>query len=186
MNEKDMERFLNNIQWFNDFFIDVRHIFEAISKNLVSKSLAISRVGSYYVKSQQVPKIPPYYEMELKGINFAIQFFAVFDPQMLANNQQAFKCKPSFVIVKHSRVDRPGWVADYGARVITNDRITQEVFAENVIMGKLIGGDANGTHFFAFQVPFEVFEEGQDINLAIEQHIVRVLRALPDFSQKEP
>jgi len=181
MNTQDMERFLSNIQWFNDFFDGVRHLFETITKILVSKSLAISRVGWYYEKSNHVPKIPPYYEMELKGNNFALQLFAVFDPQLLTNNQQAFNSEPSIVIVKHSREDRPGWVADYGLRVIKKDRITQEVFGENVIMGKMVGGDANGTQYFAFQVPFEVFGAGQDINLAIEQHIVSVLQALPEF-----
>lgn len=172
MKGQDKYRFTTNLAWFNRFFEDLKELLDKISGAL-EIAFPVRNVGIYYPKFKHQPSIPPYYLAGMGGDKFAVQVFAVIDPDIMVD-QPAFANEPSLVVVKHSQGDKGLWPEDFGLRVLTNDRIQQTQATEKIIQG-VIKGDSD-TVFTAFQVPLDHFMEGKDINAAIEKEIVDVLK----------
>ena len=175
MDQEDKQRFLDNVQWFNDFFDDLHHLLTAISEALIRESMATKRSLWYYQKSRHIPKIPKYYLLAMSAQDSAIQVFAVLDPDIL-KRQPAFINEPSMILIKHSRSDKVGYINDFGLRIIRNSAVAQEVLSEGIISGEISGGSGVGTKFLAFQVPFDEFSENKDPARVIENRIVKVFK----------
>jgi hypothetical protein len=184
MDIKEIEKFRANYDWFNQFFSDLRQLLEAISNILVSESgLKTSSKSWYYEKPNYQPTLPAYYVTALSSKTSVVQIYAVLNTNLF-NGQPAFKKEPSLVIVKHSRTDRVLYTNDYGLMIIGKKQISQTQMNEKVIGGEIRGGEGKGTQYFAFQVLFDSFLAGKDINSAIQTEIVDVLKELTDWEGK--
>jgi len=156
MDAADQERFLANYRWFNQFFEDLRLLFEKVGKALSSR-YDLEQPDYYYRKPDKLPRIPQFYVMGVGGQQFAVQMFAVFDPSIL-ENQRLFVPEPSIVFVVHGDGSKALYINDYGMRVIRNDRITAEAAADQAFVGKT--RSEREWRFSAFQLPFDQFSAG--------------------------
>jgi hypothetical protein len=179
MNDSDKKRFLTNVKWFNEFFEDLKSLFEVLGKSL-SNEFSVNTTLFYYPKLNFQPTIPPYYMMGMSGEDFAVQVFAVLDPSDLENHP-TLKAEPSLVIVKHSRGDRSAYVRDYGLKVIRGKDIEIDQTTEDGI--KVFSGIivANQTKFGAFQLELSKFGAGQDIDKTIREEVSQALNRLPSW-----
>jgi hypothetical protein len=178
MDKTDQERFLQNVGWFNQFFDDLRLLFEKIAKALSNEFTPPEQNGYYYPKSNAQPSIPAYYLTGMGWKPFAVQVFAILDPTLLENNPN-FEFKPSLIVLKHSRGDGYLWVQDLGLQVIRNDQIELTERDGGVISGKTKGNEP--TSFHAFQILFNEFTRGQDVEQVIQEAVVEVMRELRDW-----
>jgi hypothetical protein len=179
MNTQDKERLIANITWFNEFFSDLKALFEMIAKSLSAEFPELAEQGFYYPKSNDRLSIPPYFIIGLGDQSFAIQVFLLLDITMV-EDQPAFAPEPSLIVVKHSRGDKYLWADNYGIRVMRNSQIKVTTQGQ-VLSGEIAGGEGKGTRFHAFQVFLDPFVESGDTNEAIQTEIVGKLRALPDW-----
>jgi len=182
MNDEDKARFEANVKWFNQFFDDVKRLFESIVESLpvdfLPNDFALSSSHFYYPRRNYGPSIPPYYVLMLGGKHHALQVMAVFD-QTLISDQGPFVCEPSIVVVLHSLPRKYGWIRDYAENVIRNRRIEITENVDGKIEGQLhVKAPAQ---FFAFQVAFERFSADEDAQDAIREHI---LEPLVDYLEK--
>ena len=177
MDAQDKERFASNVAWFNRFFGDLKLLFERIAKALENE-FSWSERGYYYPKSNYQPSIPAYYFMGLGGESFAVQVYAVLDPSLFENNPH-FEKEPSLVVVKHSRGDRYLYDRDFGQRVIQNDGIELTERDNGVMIGKTKSNEP--TSFYGFQVPFATFTIGQELEKAIQEAVVEMIRKAPNW-----
>jgi hypothetical protein len=178
MNEHDIQHLLDNTAWFNQFFEDLGTLLEKIAQE-IKKEFDFSYEGYYYEKSPSQPSIPEYYTMELsgKGKAFALQTYAVIEPSILGSKR--FKAEPSFIVVKHSRPDLRLYLLDFGLRVIWDQRIEVTSTAKGIVTGKFTAGLSKGERFQAFQVPFDSYLSGKDVQRSIQREFVDVLTKLP-------
>jgi hypothetical protein len=178
MYEQDKERLVANVNWFNQFFGDLKQLLQAIAKRL-SNEFSLSSGSFYYPKSDYTPSIPSFYAIRQKGGSFAVQVYCILNPNLL-EDQSAFIPEPSLVIVKHSRGDRALSLSDYGMRVIRND-LVELTGRGKMISGTILGGEGKGTRFHAFQVPLDPFIGNQNVDEVIRKEIIDMLRQMPDW-----
>lgn len=176
MKPEDKQKFTENITWFNQFFENVRQLFERIAQGLKDEYDLPNKV-LYYSKTNSKPTIPKYHMIGLGGPDFAIQILAVFDYSLLSN-QNVFKVEPSFIIVKHSQGNSYSYVDDFGLKIVKNEEIEQLGWENNKLSGKIL---KNQTYFHAFQILFDDFAKGQDIDDVIQTQIIEQLQQLPDW-----
>lgn len=120
MEPKDKQLFVDNFQWFNRFFDDLKTLFDKIAEALADEyELSEKRdwQGYYYYKPDSHPSIPRYYMTGLRVKTFSVQVFGILEPSLFKNNPD-FTPEPSLVVVKHSRSDRSVWTKNFGLRFI--------------------------------------------------------------------
>jgi hypothetical protein len=177
MNDQDKQRFLENITWFNNFFEDLKLLFDKIGNSL-SVEFSMGDPNYYYYKSTSTPSIPAYYVMAQGSDSFTIQNFAIFNPSII-ENVEAFNPDPSIILLRHSRGDRVLYIEEFGLRVIRNRNIRQEKINDQVVSGTILGGEE--TQYQAFQLPYETFASGKNLSDVIRSEVVDVLEKLPDL-----
>ena len=176
MKTDDVQRFLENVAWFNHFFEDVGQLFEKIRKALEHQFVLTDKSLLYYPKYAYQPSIPPYSMLGLAGDDCAFQIFAVFSPvEIEATN---FTGEPSFFVVKHADADKYNWVEELGMAVIRGQGIDIHLNDEKVASGKILKHDCR---FYAYQLSFDEFLEGQDIDRTIHEQIVQRVHAFPGW-----
>ena len=179
MKTNEKELFLNNVAWFNQFFSDLKQLFEKIIKQ-TSYEFSHGTQSFYYPKSRYTPSIPPYYFSGVGGKGYALQVFAIIDPAMLRKHQ-VFTNEPCLIILKHSRSDRVSFVEDYGLRIFADNQIDHAVESDGVISGTILAGEGKGTQFYGFQVSLDAFIEGKNINEVIQKEVIDVLKEAPEW-----
>lgn len=176
----DRDRFTANYAWFNQFFVDMKQLFERIQSNLLQAGLILPKDIFYYPFAQRTPSLPGFYGMGLGGVAIAVQVFAIFDPMMLQHHTGTFdRDEPSLIVVKHGRGDKYDKLYNYGLKVVERQGLADVEYNREIFSGRILTG--TGIPFAAFQVPLKYFLEGQDINRQINEHIVEVIRGLPDW-----
>jgi hypothetical protein len=177
MENHNLEKYLANLNWFNQFFNDLETLFELIAGELTSE-FPLPQKNFYYFKSNFKPSIPPYYLMGLGGELYSIQAFWILDPSIIGS-QPSFLAEPSLIIVKHSRGDRSLWINDLALKIFKNDSIKLVPSIDNVISGTIIGNEE--TNFHAFQILLDPFSGSENIKITIRNKIVDVLKQLPEW-----
>ena len=173
------ERFAKNYAWFNEFFADLKSLFEKVNAALSKAYPSVTEMLFYYPKSTSVPGLPPYYVLCRGGKEIAIQVYAILDATGL-EIQNDFERALSFVVVEHSKGDRWGYVEDYGLAIIGSPQKGQKK-SSGVISGVIAKGGAKGTYFHAFQVPLACFIGSGSVDMTIKEQIVDRLTALPKW-----
>jgi hypothetical protein len=179
--DDEKQRLLENSTWYNEFLDGLHQILAKTATALVDEYDRKKRIF-YYPKANDKPKLPSYYMIGLGGVS-AVQVYFVLDPQ-LVEDQPAFLAEPSFIVVKHTRGERYGYVLDYGIRILSNNGVacaTSNVGGKAILTGELLAGEGKGAKFHAFQVLLDPFIAQQDLNKVIEDQIVGVLKSLPAF-----
>jgi len=174
MDPTQRETFIQNREWFNQFFQGLRQIFDRTASKLAIEH-SLSSQSLYHPTLRPVPRIPPYYMVGIGGGEFAIQIYAILDVDMFRN--QFFQAEPSIVVIRHADSDRYLYIGDYGERVLGDGPLTATRVEDSVLMGFIRGR----TPFQAFQVGIEHFELGRDLDQEIDTLIVERLRNLPDL-----
>ena len=136
MNAEDLERFIVNRSWFNEFFLGLRQPFDRVS-TMLSKEFSLPSQGSYYSKPNFYPSIPPYYVRGLGGDQIAIQILAVFDITMLRH--PFFKPEPSLVVIKHGDAEKYPVLTEYAERIVGDGPIADEEESDSTLSGLLRG-----------------------------------------------
>ena len=175
ISNKDKNRFIENVNWFNQYFDGVYQLFERISQ-ILQNDYSLPEKMYYYYKANSKPSIPGIYLLGLGSEDFAIQIYAIFNLNVFSS-QSYFLKEPSIIVLKHSHGKRYGWYKEYGLKIIINNGIEFEN-NEGDISGKIIENQAN---FFAFQVPFDYFTEGEDIENSIHEKILKKLKNAPKW-----
>jgi hypothetical protein len=179
--DDEKQRLLGNSTWYNEFFDGLHQILAKTATALVGEYDRKKKIF-YYPKANDKPKIPSYYMVGLGGES-AVQVYFVLNPQLL-EDQPAFLAEPSFIVVKHTRGERYGYVLDYGIRVLSNNGVAcaaSKVGDTAILTGELLAGEGKGAKFHAFQVLLDPFIAEHDLGKVVEEQIVRVLRGLPAF-----
>lgn len=182
MNDQDRARFEENMKWFNQFFGDIKQLFEYIAESLpvefMPNDFTLSSSNFYYPRQNYGPSIPPYYVLMLGGKHYALQVMAIFDHELISG-QSPFVSEPSIIVVLHSLAKKSGWIRDYAENVIRNRRI--EITEDR-------GGKLEGyiqvkapAQFFAFQVSFDRFSGEENAPEAILEHIIDPLVDYLDY-----
>ncbi len=177
MDAQEQARFTANWTWFNDFFSGLKQLFDKTARLLRSEFGLSAPKFYHYPQPRTQPGLPQYYIMGLGGERFAVQVFAVLDLTLL-ENQVEFVAEPSLVIVKHSRGDKALYLQDYGLRVIRGDGLADFRNEDGWVSGLIL---ASKTRFQAFQVPFDAFAAGKDVEAAIRESVVEVLKRMPEL-----
>ncbi len=169
MEKETAERFFQNIKWLNDFFSDLRNLFDKIS-SIIEKELGYSEKSYYYYKSNDMPSIPSGYFLLLSGEGkLGLQITAVFDKEKVTNNKFFFN-EPTIIVVLHN------WrVNDTNTTWITWNIVEGKNIKEIDEDGGLISGifDASQIEFYAFQVSLDMFSEYKDQTVK-EQIVARI------------
>jgi len=176
MDTEDKQRFIANILWFNQFFDGLNQLLEKIAQSLFIE-FPLSDKWPYYTKSNSMPSIPPYHVIGLGGEEYAIQVFTVFDSSFL-NNSNVFSAEPSFIIVKHSEGSMYAYFEDFGISIIRNQGIKQIRYENNILSGMILKND---TSFHAFQIFWDQFIKGQNIDDTIRTQIIDQISQLPSW-----
>jgi hypothetical protein len=168
MKQQDRELFTSDFIWFNSFFENLKLIFEKLGKLMIDE-YSTSDPGYYYPKFNTLPSLPRYYLMASSGLGFAIQVFAILDPQLIKESSSLLK-EPCIAIVAHNREDRSGWPDEYGLKVLSNKDVTFESPDKGCLLGRFDAED--DVRFFAFQVPLSKFEDGVMLSEILRSEIL--------------
>ena len=177
MDVDDKQKFIANTIWFNQFFDDLHQLLKKISRSLFTEFPVLTKELYYQRYYRDKPSIPSYYVLGQGGESYAIQIYVIIDPKLL-DNQHIFKPDPSFIIVKHSRGAKYTYFQDFGIRVIKNEGIDTKKYENGILSGKIA---KNETYFHAFQIFFDIFTQGQNIENAIQTQIIEKIKMLPDW-----
>lgn len=177
MNKEEQSRLTANVQWFNQFFAQIRQLYKSIVEGLPNEffpeGFRLAARNFYFIKQNQTPSIPPYYVLGVEGKQFALQVMTVLEPDLFDRSGH-FAVEPSIVVVLHSQAGKYLWIDDYVLRVIRNEGIQITHQADGKLWGKMNSNPP--ADFFSFQVSFDKFSADKDSRDAVREHIVDPIR----------
>lgn len=170
MNKEEQSRLTANVQWFNQFFAQIRQLYKNIVEGLPNEEgFRLAAKNFYFTKQNQTPSIPPYYALGVEGKQFALQVLTVLEPTLFDRSGH-FAVEPSIVVVLHSQAGRYLYFNDHVKRVIRNEGIQITRQADGKLWGKMNSNPP--ADFFSFQVSFDKFSADKDSRDAVREHIV--------------
>ncbi len=173
MNKEEQSRLTANVQWFNQFFAQIRQLYKSIVEGLPNEffpeGFRLAAKNFYFTKQHQTPSIPPYYALGVEGKEFALQVMTVLEADLFDRSGH-FAVEPSIVVVLHSQASRYLWIDDHALRVIRNEGIQITRQANGKFWGKMNSNPP--ADFFSFQVSFDKFSADKDSRDAVREHIV--------------
>jgi hypothetical protein len=172
MEKEQAEIFFQNVKWFNNFFVDLKTLFDKIS-NIVEKEMEYSEKSFYYYKSNDRPSIPSTFFCYLGGEGKrGIQLVAVLNNDDVTNKTFAIKEPTLFVVLHNCDNVTNGWVS---LSILQGKDIKQIAEVNNVISG--IIGMKPDVNFWLFKLPLDLFSEYED--KIVTDHIISPIRLLP-------
>lgn len=168
MDSEARRRFQNNIEWFNEFFDDLGHLFGKIGNALIRK-YDLRQPGFYYPKRDSIPRMPEYYGMGMGGQKYSVQVFALLDSTFV-EAQKHLEPEPSIVVVLHSDSEKPMHFSAFGLKVLSNKGIRVETVKGGVYSGYILQEERE-IPFSAKQISLAAFTGGNDLTRTIEAEI---------------
>ena len=167
MDETTSQNFFSNVRWFNEFFLNMKILFDKIS-NVIEKETYYNDKWIYYYKPTIYPSIPSTYFLGMEGEGqLKLQIIALFDDEFVKNSYLSIS-EPSIMIIQHDNEDNSEYI---GWNILENKAINKIKEEDGLVSGILEWGD--GIEFRSFLLPLDLFCKYDD-NLVIE-HIVRKL-----------
>lgn len=156
MDKVKSELFYETVKWFDDFFYDLKQLFDKISA-ILEKEFEFNNKSFYYYKPNEQPEIPAGYFLLLGGEKtFGIQITFIFAKEEIINKN--FSIEPSLIIILHNCDNyKEHWVS---WNIINNKNITKINVNDGIISGVL--GWETEVEFNAFQVPLDLFLKYED------------------------
>lgn len=174
MKKETAERFFQNLKWFNDFFSDLRNLFDKIA-SMIEKELGYNESYYYYSKFKDMPSIPSEYFLLFRGEEkLGLQIVAIFDRDKVTNNRFQVN-EPAILVVLHNcKPDNYTWIT---WNILEGKSKNIREISED---GGLVSGILSWSpevSFDAFLVPLELFSEYKDQTVK-EQIISRINQVL--------
>ncbi len=157
MDQDTVETFFANVKWFNNFFADMRTLFDKIS-NVFEKNTDYTNKYLYYHKPDQTLSIPATYFLGMDGEGtLKLQIIAIFDIEFVKNKYFEIR-EPSIVVLQHdydeNNLHHIGW------NILENKYIKEIEKANELISGILDWRE--GINFTAFVLPIDLFIKYED------------------------
>jgi len=180
MDPSEQELFLQNFQWFNQFFLDVKQLLDMISEALLP-TLQAENPGFYYPKANYYPSLPPYLLMGIGGFEMALQTFIVFEPETIGNSK-IFSQELSLFFVLFAGPENNLYPNGYGWSVIPSSTQVLKPIGNNIFAGNF--PRKPDMAYYIFQVSLSQFLEGKDTKQAIQVEIVERVNSTFLFLQE--
>jgi hypothetical protein len=150
------ESFYYNYHWFNQFFNDLKTLFEKLAET-IGENTEYTDSRLYYYKADQTPQIPSFYYLLMGGTNLDfLQLIAVLDDNIVQNIHLKMK-EPSIVVISHQYEDNPNWL---GSNILQNLGIKNEGSVDGYSIGRM--DFEPYPSFKAFALPLDTFSEYSD------------------------
>ena len=150
------ESFYYNYHWFNQFFNDLKTLFEKLAET-IGENTGYTNSRLYYYKADQTPQIPSLYYLLMEGKNIDhLQLIAVLDDNVVQNSTLQMK-EPSIVVISHQYEENPNWLGSY---ILQNLGIKNEGSEDGYSLGKM--DFEPFPSFKAFALPLDTFSEYSD------------------------
>ncbi len=164
-------KFFKNVNWFNNFFHDLKTLLDKITSEIEGYDKKVY----YYFKSNDVPSIPQIYYVLLGSDDFlTLNISVIFDKEYVKNPLILVE-EPIIFIVLHSyKKHDTTWVV----RSILQDKYLQEIKEKDSIISGVVdwGEDYPDIKFYSFSAPLDAFSDYSDE--LVKDMIVDKLNAL--------
>jgi len=159
MDSETAETFFYNVRWFNNFFNDMKSLFDKLGDE-IEKNANCSDRWIYYYKPGQFPQIPSTYFLAMQhneaikneGLHH-LQIIGVFDDQYIKNEHLKIH-EPSLIVIQHDYRDNSTWIGNN----ILQDYSTKDVVKEVDYIIGILDSDPK-IRFRSFIIPLEKFSE---------------------------
>jgi hypothetical protein len=176
MNEQDRKRFQANIQWFNQFFDGIQHIYDIVLDELpiefFPERLTFTSENYYFPRQKVTPTIPPYYALMVEGYKYALQILTIVDASLISGSGY-FVREPSIITIVHTQADKNCWVDEFALNVIGGRNVEFTKKLNETFWGSI--STECPAEFFAFQVGLDKFSDSDNLLTAVRQHLLAPL-----------
>lgn len=176
MKKEDIDKYFDNVKWFNNFFDGIYQILNELKEELSSK-YKMDKHLFYYPKRKDRPMIPKYSALFLKN-KYCIQVYAILNDNILKKNDVFYK-EPSFIFIIHKIVEE--WAHTWRSEeLINNNNIEYIANEDGIHHGKFKQKEkgavpADKEEFYCFQIlldPFESLKDKSDLSEIINNNII--------------
>jgi len=171
--EKELsERFFHNVKWFNDFFSDLKTLFDRIS-TIIEKELGYSEKSYYYYKPSDRPSIPSAYFVFLSGEGkLRLQLVAILHREYITNKKIMVNEPTIFVVLHNWKEYNNSWIT---WNILEGKNIKQ-INEDNDLISGILSWETEIV-FHAFQIPLDLFSKYKDQTVK-EQIVSRINEVL--------
>lgn len=163
--KKDIaDNFFSSYEWWNNFFWDLKALFEKIS-TVIEREFGYSEKFFYYYKTRDNPSMPSAYYLGLAGEDeIKLQLAVILDKEYLTGNIIAAN-EPIILATLHDYKDNNVGIT-YN---ILEGKNIKQISEENGVISGILDWETE-VKFDAFRVPLDLFEKYDD--KTVKEHII--------------